>query len=457
MKLSSGLAGVLLAACHPEGAGPSAPVAPPVENRDPLGAKIDAIAANAIAKGTTVGLSIAVAHHGKIVWAKGYGQADVAGHKAAEADTIYRIGSLTKQFTAAAIVQLAEAGKLKLGDEISRYVPEVPTAGNKVTIEQLLHHTSGIPNYTSQPGFGLVETTHLTPAAVVAIVKDVAWDFPAGSAWSYSNTGYAVLGMIIEKVSGETYAGYLAKHVFPRAGLVATTYCDESVPDPHRAMGYARGTPPELAQPIDLSTPYAAGAICSTVTDLLRWDAALAAGRVVSPAGYRAMTTSHGLAEHPYGFGLIPDDFKGHRVVWHNGGINGFVSELHDYVADGVTIAVLANTESDAAPTVERAVAMAELAIPSQAVAIAKAELTAYVGVFAVPVLGNVKVAIDDDHLVLTPDDQPTFALEYRGADTFALEAVGAMITFVREPTSKLVVAMRIKQGDKDIVGTRAN
>jgi CubicO group peptidase (beta-lactamase class C family) len=457
------LAVFLVAACHPQHpAGGVAALPPPIANTDPIGAQIDAAANAEISKGTAMGLSVAVARHGVIDWAKGYGLADQAAHTPAGADTVYRIGSLTKQFTAAAIVQLSEAHQLALTDDISKYVPGVFTAGNHVTIEQLLHHTSGIPNYTDQPSFQKIMNTHLAPADIVALVKDVKWDFPPGTKFNYSNTGYVVLGMIIEKVSGESYASYLAGHVFSAAGLRSTSYCDESKPDPHRALGYAEDEKTKglaLAPPVDLSTPFSAGAICSTVTDLLRWDAALAGGRVVSPAGYKAMTTSHGLPDHPYGFGLVIAELKGHRVIWHNGGINGFVSELHDYVDDGLTIAVLANTESPAPKTVEHAIAAAALGLASDAAAISATDLAAYAGTFDVQVLGDVVVHVEQTPegaaLMLSPLNQPTFTLEYRGNDTFALDEVGAMIKFTRDDGTKAVTEMAITQSGTTVSGKK--
>lgn len=446
-----------LAACHhatPATApGPARPAPVTIANTDPLGPRLDAIAQQSLDDHAAVGLSLAVMRGGAVVWAKGYGYADIIEQRPATADTVYRIGSLTKQFTAAAIVQLAEAGKLAYDDRVSKYVGGL---AKDVTLAQLLHHTSGLPSYTDQPGFEKLVATKLSPAEIVALVKDVPWDFEPGTKYSYSNTGYVVLGMVVEKVSGEPYAQYLAKHVFAPAGLAQTSYCDESKPDPHRARGYAfdEAAKPKLADPIDLSVPFSAGALCSTVTDLVKWTVALRTGKVVSPAGYRAMTTSHGLPDQEsYGFGLQLGDFESHREVFHNGGINGFISELHDFPDDDVTIAVLTNIEGAASKVVEKRVAMAELGIASKAVAIAPAELAAYAGTYAVPMLGDVVVAVDGDHLTLHPEKQGTFALEYRGHDTFVFDEIGAQFTFEREGGK--VTGLVIKQGSHDIEGKR--
>ncbi|MCX5743948.1 MAG: serine hydrolase [Proteobacteria bacterium] len=443
---------VALAACTHHASPAPSPL------HDPLEATIDRLANAAIAGRETAGMSIAIARDGQLAFAKGYGHADIGGQRMASPTTIYRIGSLTKQFTAAAIVQLAEAGKLGLDDDVTKYVP-VPTGGNPVTITQLLHHTSGMPNYTDLRGFDQVSTKHLTPMEIVALVKDTPWLFAPGTKWSYSNTGYVVLGMVIEKLSGESYAHYLMDHVFPRAGLTSTTYCDESRPDRQRAQGYepaAAGTF-KLAKPLDLSVPYAAGSICSTVEDLVRWTAALAMGKVVSPAGYHAMTTSHGLAgQAPYGFGLQLQELKGHAHVFHNGGINGFVSELHTYPTDRITIVVLTNTESPLAPTIEKSIARVALALPSEAVAIAARELPAFAGTYATPGIGDVVIAVEGDHLTVAPPGQAHYPLEYRGSDRFAIVVVDAILAFARDPDTHAVLTMTIEQGGQTIVGTKA-
>jgi len=442
----AGLAAV--AACH---AKPAATTAPPAA-AEPLAATIDKLATDAVAHKETQALSIAVARHGVLTFAKGYGYADVIGQKLADAQTVYRIGSLTKQFTAAAIVQLEEAGKLKLSDDIHTFLPDVPTP-SPVTIDQLLHHTSGIPSYTDAPDIDKIMDRPITPPQIVALVKDMPWGFAPGTRWAYSNTGYVVLGMIIEKVSGEPYAQYLAKHVFPAAGLVATSYCDETKPNPHRAAGYAiDGSTLKNAVKIDMSVPFSAGALCSTAGDLVRWNAALAGGKVVSPAGYKQMTTSHGIAdEEPYGFGLQLGDVKGHRTVFHNGAIPGFVSELHDFPDDGVTIAVLTNTESHTAGSTVKVIARAALNITSDNIAISAAELAAFAGTYDTPGLGDVAITVDGDRLAIQAPDQPKLPAEYRGNDTFFLEEVAAKLSFTRDATSHAVTRMIIDQGGNHI------
>lgn len=433
----------------------TAPVANPAAAADPLAATIDQLAGDAVAHKETQAVSIAVLRHGQVTFAKGYGYANIVDQRAADDRTVYRIGSLTKQFTAAAIVQLVEAGKLALADDVRKYLPALPIPdGVTVTIDQLLHHTSGMPSYTELPGFEEMIGKAMTPTEIVALIKDKPWDFPPGTKWNYSNTGYVVLGMVVEKVGGEPYAKYLHDHVIAPAGLRATGYCDERAPDPHRAAGYRQRGDGSLenAKSIDMTVPFSAGAMCSTASDLVHWTDALAHGKVVSAAGYQKMTTSHGLAgQQPYGYGLELGDLKGHRTIFHNGGINGFVSELHVFPDDDVAIAVLTNTESRAAGALVHAIARAALHVPSDAVAITLAELAAYTGVYDTPGLGDVAITVDRGQLFVQAPDQPKFPGEYRGQDTFALVEIEAKLTFVRDPQTHAVMGMIIEQSGNKI------
>ncbi len=440
----SPLLALLLVACAHVPATPEHPSA-----ADPLAPDIDKLAAAAVDTQATAGVSVAVVRADEVVFAKGYGFADLAGKRLADPSTIYRIGSLTKQFTAAAIVQLAEAGKLSLDADV-RTLVEVPTNGQAVTLRQLLHHTSGIPDFTDLPSYETEMRTPHTPAQIVALVKDAPWKFAPGSQFEYSNTGYVVLGMVIEKVSGEAYAAYLARHVFSAAHLTSTSYCDESRPDAHRATGYEQSSGLVPAHPIDLSTPFSAGALCSTVLDLARWDTALRTGRVVSPAGYAQMTTP---TLGTYGFGLFMDERAGHVRVHHSGGINGFVAELADYPVDHVVIVVLANTEGPVPQSIELAVARLALHVPTSAVPIAAAALAAYAGTYDIPGLGDAVIAVAGDHLAITVTGQPTFPMEHRGHDEFVVEVVGATLTFGRDAGA--VTKVTLVQGGATIEAPR--
>ena len=307
-----------------------------------------------------VGLSVAVARGDRIIVDRGAGVADLEWNQAADAKTVFRIGSLTKQFTAAAIMKLAEQGKLGLDDRLSRYVPEFDTGGRAVTIRQLLNHTSGIPNYTAQPGFVNREAPlALTEQEVLKLVAGVPFDFEPGTNWRYSNTNYFLLGMIVEKVSGRSYADFMQHELFDPLGLTHTRYGSLAPIIPERAQGYefdlASGTR-RNASPIGMTIPGGAGGLVSTAGDLLRWQIALTNGRAVSPASFQQMITSTaktGLGAATYGFGLMNDRAGSQRRIWHNGGINGFNSVLSWWPDLGLRTAVISNSEALSSETVE--------------------------------------------------------------------------------------------------------
>jgi CubicO group peptidase (beta-lactamase class C family) len=207
-------------------------------SRATLTTRIDSLAGAFIADTHTPAVSVAVLRGKDTLVMKGYGDASIDSHRAATASTVYRIGSITKQFTSAAVMRLVERGKLSLDDPMSKYLPDVPLHDHIVTIRQLLNHTSGIHSYTSEPAWQKTWAEEFTPRQVVAFVDKDTFDFAPGAAWRYNNTGYVLLGMIIEKVTGETYASYLQHDLFTPLGLRQTSYCPSRPTDPSCADGY---------------------------------------------------------------------------------------------------------------------------------------------------------------------------------------------------------------------------
>ncbi len=309
------------------------------------------------------GVSVAVEQGGRVVLAKGYGLADVEDRVPATADTVYPIASVTKQFTAAAVMQLVEQGRLRLSDTLGGLLPEIrwrdPRARH-VTVRQLLTHTSGIPSYDSVPGFGPLDPYPQTHAAILALITGLPLKFAPGTRAAYSNSGYYLLGLIIERRSGLTYAQYLRRRLFPGLGLSHTGACPGR-PAPGQAHLYARGGPaPRAAPPISLVNAYAAGQLCSTVIDLLRWQDALRSGRVVSPASYTQMTTPLRLTDGStiaYGFGLDLDPINGRPAVSHEGGFPGDAADLTWYPNDNLAVAVLDNASTVPAWTISADIA----------------------------------------------------------------------------------------------------
>lgn len=419
------LAVALLTACGSSAkhvAGPPTPESVPASAETV--AEIDAIARDALKDGRLAAVSIAIWRGDRTTFAKAYGDADTKAHTAATADTVFRIGSVTKQFTAAAIMQLVEQGKIGLDDPLTKYLPDYPMQGKTVSIRRLLTHTSGIYNYTDE-AFMKSAAKDLSLAELIALFSGKPFDFEPGARWSYSNSNYVLLGAIIEKVTGMSYAAYLKQNVFPRARLASTTYCDNA--DPRVAHGYslASGALAD-SEPISMTTPYAAGALCSTARDLVAWTRALHAGEVVSDASYQQMITPVTLTDgttHPYGFALAMGDAQGHKRIGHNGGINGFASVLTYYPDDDLVIAVLVNTESGAAESVEERVARVMLGLPEPTNAdlpVSAADQAKYVGVYDFKEIETkITVAVKDGKLVTQVAGQPEIGMTSQGGDVF--------------------------------------
>jgi CubicO group peptidase (beta-lactamase class C family) len=333
-----------------------------------LAAKVDALAAEQLAKPGGVGLSIAVAQKGKVLLEKGYGKADAEFDVPANEQTMFRIGSVTKQFTAALVLRLVEQKKLALEDELAKYVPDFPLQGHKVTIQQLLQHTSGIKSYTDVgEAWVKVWPLELSDAELLALVKDAPFDFEPGSAWRYSNTGYYLLGMVLEKVAGKSYAEQLQTELCAPLGLARTRYDSNRELIQNRAQGYElEGEKLVNDHLLGMAQPGAAGGIVSTAGDLVRWQMALTAGKVVQPESFTRMRTPGKLAngkETSYGFGLQLDEWEGRPRVQHGGGIFGFNSMLLWLPGEDLHVAVISNGEELSSKKLADAISFAALGI----------------------------------------------------------------------------------------------
>jgi CubicO group peptidase (beta-lactamase class C family) len=384
------------------------------------------MAAAALHSWPAVGLSIAVVRGGDTIVMSGYGRADLEFDVAATAQTVYRIGSITKQFTAVAILQLIEQGKLALDDTLQQFLPDFPAQGHRVTIRHLLTHTSGIKSYTDLgPEWQDKMRLDLTHAQLVALFRDKPFDFAPGTRFLYDNSGFYLLGMIVELVSGQPYAAYLNQHVFAPLGLRATSYCDDRKLLPHRASGYERDSGTFVnASPLSMTQPFAAGALCSTVGDLVAWQRGLNTHRLISAASYARMTTPATLndgSKTTYGFGLGIGTLDGHRKIGHGGGINGFLTVLDDYPDDSLSVVVLANSESARPGRLAQEIARVVLGIPAPRVLdlpLTVADRTRFTGTYALGPL-QVRVSEAGGKLQAQATGQNAFGLRWQGDSTF--------------------------------------
>lgn len=326
-------------------------------------ARIDALARQTLADGVAAGLVVAVGEQGNPAFERGYGLANIEWNAPVTTDTVFRVGSISKQFAAAGVLLLAEQKKLSLDDKLARYFPDFPR-GDEVTLRQLMNHTSGIHSYPGPTERTIVRVGIAVPDMVKHIAT-LGYDFDPGTRWEYSNSNYFLIGAVIEQVSGQTFREFARQRLFEPLGLTHTAVDSNDEIVPKRASAYFRDPSRkgafENADYIHMSVPHAAGGIRSTAGDLIKWTAALHGGRVLGAASYKEMTTPAvvpGKEDAKYGLGLHLLEQQGHRLINHDGGIEGFEASMTYVVDSRTTVVVLANTQGGA-----RALAAAVLEI----------------------------------------------------------------------------------------------
>jgi CubicO group peptidase (beta-lactamase class C family) len=309
------------------------------------GARMDEIVQTFVPTTQFMG-SVLVARGDQVLLSKGYGLANVESAVPNNATTKFRLASITKQFTAAAILILEERGKLRVEDKIKTHLPDAPAAWDNVTLFNLLTHTSGIPSVIGVRGDPIGEP--LTPVESVALVRGKSLLFPPGQGWSYSNSGYAILGYLIERITGQSYEQFLQENIFAPLGMKDSGYDSDSPSIQNRATGYSAkrtGGPLAKAPFTDMSRPYSAGALYSTVEDLLRWEQGLFGGKLLSKASLDKMTKPF---RNDYALGLQIRTVNGHKVIDHSGSLQGFNTWLAYYPDEKITVAVLGNLSGSA-------------------------------------------------------------------------------------------------------------
>ena len=290
--------------------------------------------------------AVLVAQNGEVIFKKGYGMANIELGVPNSPEMKFQIGSITKQFTATAIMQLQEKGLLNLDDPITKHLPEYPQeTGDKITIHHLLSHTSGIPNYTDIPDIMSRKSLPVTVDELLAIFKDKPLEFEPGEKYKYSNSGYVVLGAIVEAVSGKTYEDYIQENILEPLNMHNSGYDHRDRIIENRAAGYTQDEKGDLrnADFVHMSAPFAAGALYSTVEDMLIWDQALYTEKVLKKSSLQRMFTP---VKKNYGYGWVIEENFGRKQIGHNGGIDGFHTTFNRWVDDNVCIAVFSNNDS---------------------------------------------------------------------------------------------------------------
>ena len=300
--------------------------------------------------------SVLLASQGKPLLSKGYGYANAEWQIPNTPDTKFRVGSVTKQFTSMLVMQLREQGKVKLEDSVCLYVEPCPATWNPVTIHHLLTHTSGIPTYTALPAWRETMMAPRTIEQMIRLFRDLPLQWQPGERYAYNNSGYFLLGVVIEKIAGKKYEQALQEMILTPLGLKDTGYDWPQAIVPRRASGYrGKGATLSHALAIDMQQPYAAGAMYSTVEDLLKWDQALYTDTLIPAAAKKIMWTPF-RENYAYGWNIAEPSAAtfGHRRVAHGGGINGFSAHIIRLPDVNVTAIVLSNNESASASTPAR-------------------------------------------------------------------------------------------------------
>jgi CubicO group peptidase (beta-lactamase class C family) len=288
--------------------------------------------------------TVLVAKNNKIVYSRAFGYADRELNVKNSIQTKYRIGSITKQFTAAAILKLTESNALSLQDKLSKFFPSY-LKGDSISIHMLLNHSSGIKNYTNLPAFEQLFPLALAKDSIIALFKNQSLDFKPGTQWRYSNSGYFLLGCIVEQVSGQDFGQYIKKNLLIPAGLLNTSMDRPDFILHNRAKGYHKEDKIwKNASYISMEFPFSAGALVSTVNDLYLWNKALHQGNLLQANSKKQMMQAY-LGE--YGYGLFVNKYQNKLRIGHTGGIPGFISHLDYYPTEKLHVIVLANYNAD--------------------------------------------------------------------------------------------------------------
>jgi len=377
------------------------------------------------------GLSLVILRGDDVLLSRGYGFAEAGQAQRVSASTVFQLGSIGKQFLAALILRLAEEGRLSLDDAVNRHLPDFTQLPPEVRVRRLLSHTSGVRELFTMPAYQAgIEDLGRRPEDLAQIVRQAPVDFPPGSRWSYSNTNYTILAILVERLTGKPYEQALGDSLFRPLGLRSLRQCTPLPHEPDEARGHVlRKDDVVPAAPENMNWIRGDGGLCGNALDLARWTRLLTSGRVLRPDSYRAMSAPTRLAdgrEVDYGFGLSLVGFDGRRKVAHNGAMLGFSASVAFYPDAGLTVAVLCNRGDVRTESIERGIARRLLGLPTpslRAQALPEQLKREVAGTYDIGVF-PVRVVDRGERLWLEmPPPGPTTPLRYLGERAFAGEA----------------------------------
>lgn len=400
-----------------------------------------------------------VARGSQTLFSKGYGSANLEWDIPNSPKTKFRLGSVTKQFTAASILLLEERGKLNVGDPVKKYLPDAPAAWDKITIFHILTHTSGIPSFTGFPDYVKLKPFATTHAELVARFRDKPLEFEPGEKWNYSNSGYLLLSYLIEKITGDSYEKFVRENIFTPLGMKDSGYDSNSAVIPHRASGYVSGKNGfENAGFIHMSVPQGAGALYSTTEDLLKWEQGLFGGKVLQAASLEKMIKPF---KNNYALGLQVETAGGHKVIQHGGGIEGFNTLLQYYPEDKLTVVVLGNVNGPAPAEIARklgALAHGDTVIlPSERkeITLDSKVLRRYVGAYQLDQGPAMLVTLEGNQLVRKLGNQAPVPIFPESETMFFLKVVDAQIEFPKDDAQGEASQLTLHQNGRHITAKR--
>jgi CubicO group peptidase (beta-lactamase class C family) len=429
-----------------------------------LAPKADEIV-NAYVKQNKFSGAVLIAKGGKIVLSKGYGMANYELDVPNTPQTKFRLGSITKQFTSMAIAQLVERGLINIEDPITKYLPNYPKeTGDKITVYHLLTHTSGIPSFTNFPDYQQIKFNKFSGEKLIAWLKDKPLEFAPGEKFKYNNSGYFLLGYIVEMVSGKSYEQYLKENIFDVVGMKNTGFDHNNIVLKNRAAGYTvRGKELENSDYIDMTVPGGAGSLYSTVEDLYMWDRALYTEKLVKKTTLDKIYTPF---KANYAWGWVVDEQFKHKRISHNGGIDGFNTTLQRFVNDDTFVVALSNKVPAALdPMAQKIVALLfgeKYELPQEEVsASARKEikldpkvLEAYVGEYELAPNFIMTVTQEGDRLMVQPTGQGKSEIFAESETKFFSKIVDAQIVFNKNDKG-LVEKMTLYQGGREVPGKK--
>lgn len=419
---------------------------------------MDQIVQSYVANHTFMGTAL-VARGDQVLFSKGYGSANLEWDVPNSPNTKFRLGSVTKQFTAASILLLEERGKLSVNDPVKKYLPDAPAAWDKITIFHVLTHTSGIPNFTSFLEYPKLEPFATTPEKLVALFRDKPLDFEPGEKWNYSNSGYVLLTYLIEKISGSKYETFVRENLFTPLGMKDSGYDSNSAVISHRASGYtSNNNQLENAGFVHMSIPQGAGALYSTTEDLLKWEQGLFGGKVLKPASLEKMTTPF---KNNYAFGLEVQTAGGHKVIEHGGGIEGFNTQLSYYPEDKLTVVVLGNVNGGAPGQIAAQLAAlshgetVKLSSERKEIPFDSIVPTHYVGAYQMAPGVNMLVTLDGNQLFTKLGNQGAIPIFPESQTMFFPKVVDAEIEFAKNDEQGRPTELILHQNGRDQTAKR--